>query len=56
MKQSTKQKLVTNQVNTIRKAIKALQQMNKSGMYLDNRQRKALFFIGAEELAPLYLR
>jgi ribosomal protein S5 len=53
MQQKTKQKLVNNQINTIRKAIKALQQMEKVGMYIDSRQKKALHFITNEELAPL---
>jgi predicted oxidoreductase len=56
MQQKQKQQLVTNQVNIIRNAIKQLQRMEKDGLYLDKRQRKALFFIGAEELAPLYLK
>jgi hypothetical protein len=53
MQQKQKQKLVNNQVNAIRNAVKALQRMKKSGMYIDSRQKKALSFIAAEELAPL---
>jgi hypothetical protein len=53
MQQKQKQKLVNNQVNAIRNAVKALQRMQKSGMYIDSRQKKALSFIAAEELAPL---
>ena len=53
MQQKQKQKLVNNQINSIRKGIKALQQMKKSGMYIDNRQKRTLSFITAEELAPL---
>lgn len=53
MQQKQKQKLVNNQVNAIRNAVKALQRMKKSGMYIDSRQQKALSFIAAEELAPL---
>lgn len=53
MKQKQKQQLVNNQINQIRKSIKALQAMTKTGFYLDERQRKAVYFISAEELAPL---
>lgn len=53
MKQKQKQQLVNNQINAIRKSIKALQAMTKTGFYLDERQRNAIACIHDLELAPL---
>ena len=53
MKQKHKQQLVNKQINQIRTAIKALQHMTKTGMYLDVRQRNAVACITDLELAPL---
>lgn len=53
MKQKQKQQLVNNQINQIRKSIKALQAMTKTGFYIDSKQRNALMCICDLELAPL---
>ena len=53
MKQKHKQQLVNKQINQIRNAIKALQHMTKTGMYLDKRQRNTIACIHDLELAPL---
>jgi len=53
MTQTHKQKAVANQINQIRNAIKALQKMTKSGLYVDARQKRTLECIATEELAPL---
>jgi len=53
MKQKTKQKLVSNQIQSIRNAIKGLYQLKRNGCYLDARQRKAVYAIASNDLAPL---
>lgn len=53
MQQKTKQRTVTNQINTIRRAVKTLQLMEKNGLYIDKRQRNAIAAICDIELAPL---
>ncbi len=53
MTQHNKQKAVANQINQIRNAVKALQKMTKSGLYVDARQKRTLECIATEELAPL---
>ena len=53
MTQTHKQKAVANQINQIRNAVKALQKMTKSGMYVDAHQKRTLECIATEELAPL---
>jgi conjugal transfer/entry exclusion protein len=53
MTQTHKQKAVANQINQIRNAIKMLQKMTQSGLYVDAHQKRVLECIAAEELAPL---
>ena len=53
MKQKQKQQLVNNQINQIRKSIKALQAMTKTGFYLDNKQRNAIACIAERELITM---
>jgi hypothetical protein len=53
MKQTQKQKAVTNQINQIRNSIKLLQKMTKQGLYVDAQQKRTLECICSEELAPL---
>jgi len=47
MKQKTKQKLVSNQIQSIRNSIKGLKKLLDSGMYLDRKQRNAVECIAA---------
>jgi hypothetical protein len=53
MKQKQKQTLVNNQIQQIRDAIKGLRTLQCTGMYLDARQRKAVYSIASNDLAPL---
>lgn len=53
MKQKQKQQLVNNQINQIRKSIKALKALNEQGLYLDPTQRYALYCIAERDLMPL---
>jgi hypothetical protein len=53
MTQTHKQKAVANQINQIRNAVKALQKLTQSGLYVDARQKRTLECIASEELAPL---
>ena len=55
MKQKQKQKLVANQIQSIRNAIKGLNQLMSNGMYVDSRQRKALSHIAAYDLDGVVL-
>ena len=53
MTQHNKQKAVTNQINQIRNAVKALQKMTQSGLYVDAHQKRTVQCIAAHELTPL---
>ena len=55
MKQKTKQKLVNNQIQSIRNSIKGLKKLTDSGMYVDNRQRKALSHIMCYDMEDVVL-
>jgi len=55
MQQKTKQKLVNNQIQSIRNSIKALTKLMDSGMYMDKRQRKALSHIVAYDVDGILL-
>ena len=50
MKQKQKQKLVTNQIQSIRNAIKGLNQLLGNGLYLDKKQRNAVGCIAAYDM------
>jgi hypothetical protein len=55
MQQKTKQKLVNNQIQSIRNSIKGLKKLIDNGMYMDKRQRKALAHINAYDLDGILL-
>ena len=55
MQQKTKQKLVNNQIQSIRNSIKGLKKLIDSGMYMDKRQRKALSHIVAYDMDDILL-
>jgi hypothetical protein len=55
MQQKTKQKLVNNQINSIRNSIKGLKKLIANGMYMDKRQRKALSHIIAYDMDDILL-
>jgi hypothetical protein len=56
MKQKQKQKLVNNQIQSIRNSIKGLKQLLSNGMYMDSQQRKALSCIAAYDLDNILLK
>lgn len=52
--QKQKQQLVENQIQSIRNSIKTLKTFLKTGsVYLDKRQKHAVYSIAVNELAPL---
>ena len=53
MKQKTKQKLVNNQIQSIRNSIKTLRELTKKGLYIDRRQRTALNAIAMVDMVEL---
>lgn len=55
MQQKTKQKLVNNQINSIRNSIKGLKKLIGNGMYMDKRQRKALSHMIAYDLDDILM-
>jgi len=55
MQQKTKQKLVNNQIQSIRNSIKGLKKLLSNGMYMDSRQRKALSHIMAYDMDDILL-
>jgi hypothetical protein len=55
MQQKTKQKLVNNQIQSIRNSIKGLKKLLNNGLYMDKRQRKALAHINAYDLDGILL-
>ena len=55
MQQKTKQKLVNNQINSIRNSIKGLKKLIDNGMYMDKRQRKALSHIIAYDMDDILM-
>lgn len=55
MQQKTKQKLVNNQIQSIRNSIKGLKKLLSNGMYMDKRQRKALSHIMAYDMDDILL-
>jgi hypothetical protein len=55
MKQKQKQKLVANQIQSIRNSIKGLNQLLSNGMYLDRKQRNAIGCIAAYDFDRVLL-
>ena len=55
MQQKQKQKLVNNQINSIRNSIKGLKKLIDNGMYMDKRQRKALSHIIAYDMDDILM-
>lgn len=55
MQQKTKQRLVNNQIQSIRNSIKVLKKLMANGMYMDKRQRKALSHIMAYDMDDILL-
>ena len=55
MQQKTKQKLVNNQIQSIRNSIKGLKKLLNNGMYMDSRQRKAVSHIFAYDVDDILL-
>jgi hypothetical protein len=55
MQQKTKQKLVNNQIQSIRNSIKGLKKLLGNGMYMDSRQRKAVSHIFAYDVEDILM-
>lgn len=55
MQQKQKQQLVNNQIQSIRNAIKTLNKLVNNGIYMDQRQRKALSHIMAYDVDAILL-
>lgn len=53
MKQKTKQKLINNQIQSIRNSVKALREFTRKGLYVDARQRTALNAIAMVDIVEL---
>lgn len=55
MKQKQKQKLVSNQIQSIRNSINGLNKLLNSGLYLDKKQRNAVGCIAAYDFDRVLL-